>query len=152
MLPPPVSFAPGGSAGILPVGPYPPPPGPSRRSDHRTLAVFLGIVAVVVVVLVVLLTVPVQHPFRAVLAPDGDLPAEFLWTFPSGAPVSGTWSTVGGEVVNFSILTPTGNIYSEVGSSGSFSFTATFGLYDFEATSSTPVTVEIAGSYSAPLI
>lgn len=125
----------------------PAPPAPANR---RALYVLLGVAVVVVVVLLALFLVPVAHPFSASLATSGDTPGVDLITFPSGAPVHGTWTSSGGsvqfEIVGF------GHLYSENGTSGAFSFTATLSFVEFEAISSGSATVSVSGSYSSPLL
>lgn len=113
---------------------------------------FVAVVLVIVVVLAVLLVVPVSHPFHDELTSSSSTPADELLTFPSGAAVSGQWSVIGGGSVSFEIVGAGGPIDSATGSSGTFAFTATIGIYFFEVNSTSPETVDLSGSYSAPIL
>jgi len=146
---------------VPPGGPVPGPatpgyPGapvaPAPRQSRTVLWVFIAVAVVLVVALAVLLVVPVSHPFHDELTSSSSTPADELLTFPSGAAVSGSWSVIGGGSVNFEILGAGGPIDSATGSSGTFAFTATIGIYFFEVNSTTPETVDLSGSYSAPIL
>ena len=76
-------------------------------------------------------------------------------SFPTGAQVSGSWSAENGTVVGFYIETPTllNPFYFSNASSASFSFTANAAYYLFAAGSySTPISVDVSGTYSAPIL
>lgn len=111
------------------------------------------IVGVAVAVLVVLAVVPIPQTrsFSVYSAPEFE-GAQFE-SFPSGAPVSGHWSTAGGQSVTVQIE---GGLslpsYNASGSSGSFSFTANFAPYLFVVQSSGPVNTSFTVTYSAPLL
>jgi hypothetical protein len=113
--------------------------------------VILGVVAVVVIVLVALLAIPVSHSFSARIASSDGSPVSQEFTFPSGAPVSGSWTSVGGVDVTFEVSGLTGTVDSSYGSSGTFAFSSAFALYFFGANGTGPFTVQISGTYSAPI-
>ncbi|MGB6500715.1 MAG: zinc ribbon domain-containing protein [Thermoplasmata archaeon] len=151
--PPPLYLAPGSPGpGVVGVG-YPgaPPPVP-RRANLRPLWIILGVVAVIVVVLVALFTIPVSHAYSTEIASATGAPATQELSFPSGASVSGSWSTGDGAKVLFEITGFPGTFYSADAASGSFSFTSEFGFYVFEANGSAAFTVNVSGSYSAPYL
>ena len=128
-----------------------PPPGP-RRSTLRPLWIVLAIGAVVVVVLVALATIPVAHAYSVSLVSSGGAPSSQDEVFPSGATVSGHWSSAGGVKVTFEVTGLVATPYSQFGTSGSFSFKSTFALYEFEANGSASFNVTVSGTYAAPLI
>ena len=79
-----------------------------------------------------------------------------LWniSFATGAKVSGSWSAGNGTVVYLVIETPNLNAFCcSSASSTSFSFTASAAYYVFGASSySTPISVNVRGTYSAPIL
>lgn len=124
-----------------------------RAAPSHLLRIVLTLVVVAVVALVLAFTVPISHPFLETLSTsDHFSESQFLY-FPSNAGVSGSWNATGGAV-SLSISTSSVVIYSGGGTSGSFSFTAKGLAYLLvvRTTSVQLVQVQVAGSYSSPLI
>jgi len=133
-------------------------PHPTRRKLFGTKRRILiwGAAASVVLTIVIVLTIvylPIPHSFSVSIPVAAGHSGNMTVTFPTGSHVSGTWSTNNGAAVAwFTIMTQLGGtIYQSSGVSGSFSFTATFSTYYFEAGAG-PIafTVEVTGTYSMP--
>ena len=111
---------------------------------------------VVFVVVTALLVVPVRQSFSAQLSiGGGNVGGITNELFPPGTVVTGSWSTSPKGPVNFTIQggSYSGDVYTANGSSGTFSFATTgspWALYDFFGTSSSPETVNIGGTFTAP--
>ncbi len=121
------------------------------RRTGRFVAV--GTVAVLAIT-VPCLTVPVGQSFSATLqAYPGEGGALSFTSFPQGALVRGSWQASPTVPVNFTVRGNTYNL-TQVGSSGSFNFTATgtpVPLYTFMVSSRLRTTVTFTCDFSAPL-
>jgi hypothetical protein len=133
--------------------PAAPAPAPPKRS-HPVRNVVVIVVVVVVVVLVALLAIPISTPYSYSVTATYSTNGVATLSPPSGAKVSGTFTTTDGDSVTFEILdSGHSTVYSDDASYGSFSFTASNPPYTFEAiTTILSHTVDISGHYTAPLL
>jgi hypothetical protein len=136
---------------------------PRTRRKRTPLYVLLGVLAVVVTLIAVtfvpiphsfsmtLVTVPVRNPVGI-----GETIDVVNVSIPTGSQVTGSWSSANGVTVNFVIDPRTQGppAYESTGTSGSFSFVATYSSFIFGAstTGNTSATVSVSGTYSAPLL
>jgi hypothetical protein len=123
--------------------------GSAARARHTLRNVIVGVILAVIII-VVLVEIPLPHPFIMNFTCSGLSPGSSTRSFPSGSPVSGSWSTVSGGSVTFAILN--GNdepIYSATNDTGSFSFTASNSPYTFGADCSNTENVSVHASYAA---
>lgn len=112
------------------------------------------VVVVIVVLLVVLFGVPISTSYSETLTATYSTDGVATFSPPSGAHVSGSFSTTDGDSVTFEILDSNHNtVYSADASSGSFTFAASSPPYTFEAiTTILSHTVDVTGHYTAPLL
>ncbi len=97
--------------------------------------------------------VPFQHSFTGTLSSSISNDGIQEFTFPSGVQVTGTWSTVDGVAVTFTIYDSQGNtVYTGNASYGQFAFQANGSIYAFDATSYSPETTTVSGTYSSVIL
>lgn len=126
--------------------------GASARKGHIIRNAVIGVVLAAIII-AVLVAIPLPHPFILNFSCTGLSPGSAAKSFPSGSPVSGSWSTVSGGSVEFAILN--GNdypIYSSSNDSGSFAFTASDSPYTFGADCSNTENVTVHATYSAAYV
>jgi hypothetical protein len=130
------------------------PPKPPHRARNPAVVVAVVVVVVVIAVLVALLGIPVQRSFSFSFSDTCDTSGTLCPTmsFPSGADVSGNFSTSGNLSGGLEISDPSGTVYYSVTSSGSFSFTAGFSSYSFGPLVHSAATTSVAGHYTAPIV
>ncbi len=124
-------------------------------ADHRVRDVLIGLTIAAIGALL-LFWLPLPTAFSGVFsASSGPGPASAMAydrSFPTTT-VTGTWSTEPPVAIHLVVTSPTGNtVFSGQGPTGSFSFSATHGVYTFSATgSSVPAVVGIRGTaYETP--
>jgi hypothetical protein len=136
---------------------------PEARKKHTVAWISVVVVLVVVVVIASITLIPISHAFSFTIPLLPEYPAEGEETLllPSGAHLTGGWSSTNGVVVNLTIG-PASNsgcpdlawVYVGSGPSGSFSLdtTCSFLVFLVYAPDHTPTTVFINGTYSHPLV
>lgn len=110
------------------------------------------VIAVVVVaaIVAVLTLVPFPHSFTATLSSSISADGVQVFTFPKGVQVTGTWSTIDAVAVTFTVFDANGNVVYEGNASyGQFAFQANGSAYSFDASSYSPETTTVSGSYSS---
>jgi hypothetical protein len=112
------------------------------------------VVVIVVAILVALLTIPISTSYSFQFSSSFSVTAGATLSPPTGAHVSGTFSTVSGDSVTFQITGSNNNsvVYSTDSNYGSFSFTASNPPYTFSASSLFPESVHVSGHYTAPYL
>lgn len=140
------------SSPVMPGPPAPESAPPKRRHLARNLVVI--VVVVVVVVLVALLAIPISTSYSYAVTATFSTNGVATLSPPSGAKVSGTFTTTDGDPVTFEILdSGHSTVYSADASYGTFSFTASDPPYTFEAiTTILSHTVDVSGHYTAPIL
>jgi hypothetical protein len=128
---------------------------PSARKTWTVEVIVISVV-VVVVVLLLLAFVPVPQTSSFKISSNGLQEGAYSESFPTGANVTGHWTTQGGQSVTLSIGADLLSLlYTASGSSGSFAFTAGQGPYLFVVDSSGtsgPVTTSVSLTVTAPLL
>jgi hypothetical protein len=125
------------------------------RAWWRRTGRYVSIVGVTVILVVAgLVLVPVRQSFSAQLQiPGGSGGGVTDYVFPSGSPISGSWTASPAGSVNFTIQGPYGfTVYSSNSSFGTFSFPgtrATWELYLFVGRATSNETVIVSGTYYA---
>jgi hypothetical protein len=127
------------------------PPKPTHRKRNIAIVLVVGGLALV---LALLWTIPVSTSYSMTLTATASTHGVSTLSPPSGAHVTGSFSTTDQRSVTFEILDSNMNVvYSVSAASGSFSFLASSPPYTFEAiTDILSHTVDVAGSYSAPIL
>jgi hypothetical protein len=134
-----------------------------RRKRAGRYALIGSLAAALTMIVVTL--VPIPLPFSLTLVTRFQFGGSLMAKYDSanvsvslGSQVDGSWNSVNGVNVTF-LIRPLAQInnasYVSRGTSGSFSFTATFSGYSFAAISDSrdpPATVSIRGTCSAPIL
>jgi hypothetical protein len=133
--------------------PEPAPPKPHHRTRNIAIAVAV-VVVVIVVALVCLYTIPISTSYSYTITATATSYGIATFSPPSGAKVSGTFTSTDGSSIGFEILDSNHNpVFLDASNYGSFSFTASSPPYTFEAiTIILSHTVDISGHYSQPYL
>jgi hypothetical protein len=127
---------------------------PELRAWWRRTGRYVTVTGVAALVVVSgLLVIPVHQTFSNQTMVEAGSNGIGFWIFPTGVEVAGSWTTSPSGLVNFTIQGPSGTIYTDVATSGAFSFTASgtpWPLYTFYCSSSSHLTLIMSGSYNAP--
>ena len=141
-----------------PLPTYPAPASPeltSARKKSRTATWVVVIVVVIIVAAAIIGVALAYHSYSFTIDESSgflglEWTGEYNKSFPVGGQVSGSWATPNGVSVDVMIYTEGFSpVFTGVGYSGSFSFTADYSHYLFGVDSSSQTTVSVSGSYWA---
>ena len=128
----------------------------------RNRVIVVAVVVAIMAAIIGLFTVPVQTSFSTSFGDYCYYPATAetcpVLNFPSGAHVSGSFSTVGGEPAGLQIVGGSNLVYQSDAAGGSFSFTVSSTLlsgphsYEFAPEIGGDGSTFVSGTYSAPIL